>query len=195
MNRRAFLQMLLLAPILPAPEPLRLVTFGDSITSGYTSEHPYVYRVARGFGRTLVNLAEAGTHIARQRQVIEGALLDRNDVALLLTGYNDMRGGTPIEEYQRDLVAAMASLQRAGRVLLGNCLRMTPVGYALPSGNAGSDARVQEFNRTIARVYPGVIDICAAYDPQNVNADLVHPSNEGHAQIARAFLYSRIYLP
>ena len=191
MRRRTFLKLPLFLA-LSAPSPSRLVAFGDSITSGLGAAQPYAPTLAGWLARALDNQAVAGSHIAEQRQVIEGTALGADDWVVWLCGYNNMRAGTALAAFRADLDAALASLcGRSAWVWVGNCLRMTAEGYQEAHGPYGSDARVAAVNAEIAGACLAAgaryVDASAAYDPRNVQADLVHPDDAGHREIAGAF--------
>jgi lysophospholipase L1-like esterase len=206
MKRRSFLQLCAAAVATRATSTApRLICFGDSITVGAYSSTPdraYVAIVARAMGYTLDNRAIGATTIADQvRLEILSADIRPPDIALFLTGYNDMRHATPLADYQASLAQAVAHLTaNSATLFLGDCLRDTEEGYALfPPFDQGSDAAVTRFNAVI-HAQPGVrqVGASAAFDPRNTIADLVHPNDAGHAQIAAAFLsvmQPRMYLP
>ena len=177
-----------------AEEAPRLIAFGDSITSGYLAAHPYAVQLAAARQRPLDNRAVAGSHAAEQRQAIADAAasITPDDWVVWLCGYNDMRAGTALAAFRADLDAALASLcGRSAWVWAGNCLRMTAEGYQEAHGPYGSDARVAAVNAEIAGACLAAgaryVDASAAYDPRNVQADLVHPDDAGHREIAGAF--------
>lgn len=87
------------------------------------------------------------------------------------------------------------------RIFAGNTLLMNATGYALggTTWDNGSDAAVMQFNAIHRRVVGelvadgfNVVDVnaTAAYNPytSDVDSDNIHPSDDGHAKIARAFL-------
>jgi lysophospholipase L1-like esterase len=199
MNRRTFLQVAsasALAPLVRATP--RLVCFGDSITVGQgasTPEHTYAAIVARTLGYTLDNRAIGATRIADQ--LAREILITRvrpPDVALFLSGYNDMRHATPLADYQQMLAQAVAWLTQDGAaLLLGDCVRGAQAGYGRYAPfDQGSDAAVVAFNQVIHGF--AYVAASAAFDPINSSADLAHPNDRGHAQIASAFLH-RQYVP
>lgn len=162
-----------------------LATFGDSITAASDS---YAEHVARAWGMQLDNRAVGGTRIAEQRQAAEA--WEGGGVAVLVTGYNDMRAGADPETFRADLRATIAALRtKAARVLVAGCLPMTAAGYAAygPQWSHGSDAAVARLS-AIIREEAGADYVPIWYDPRNVQPDLVHPSEVGQAQIARAFV-------
>jgi lysophospholipase L1-like esterase len=167
-----------------------LICFGDSITRGAGASVPstsYAAIVARALGLTLDNRAIGGTRLAQQPIVP----VKKGDVALLLTGFNDMRYGVNLVTYRTTLTHAIAVMGQYGAtVLLGDCLRMRPAAYALyPPFDRGSDAAVVAINAVI-HAMTGVRHVAAsaAFDPLNTIADQVHPNDAGHAQIAVAFV-------
>jgi len=206
MNRRSFVQCAAAAALALrcAPQP-RLICFGDSITVGGYSSTPalaYVALVAAAMGYTLDNRAIGATRIAEQLTLeILPASVQPPNVALFLTGYNDMRHATPLADYRASLAQAVAWLTQDGATLfLGDCLRDTAEGYALfPPFDQGSDVGVDAFNQIIhAQLGVRHVFASAAFDPANTIADHIHPNDAGHAQIARAFLAAmrpHVYLP
>lgn len=198
MNRRQFLTLAAVAA-LPAPRP-RLVAFGDSITEGIGTSSPdraYAAIVARSLGYTLDNRAVGGSRIAEQAAHIRAAALRSTDVVLWLTGYNDMRGGTPVAEYAAALAEAL-TLLRPATLIVGGCLPMTEAGYRAygPRWSHGSDATAAAYRGVLRALWPAARAV-EGYDPTN-NSDLVHPNDAGHAQIAAALLTglnTRVLLP
>lgn len=89
-------------------------------------------------------------------------------------------------------------------VYVGNTLRMSAAGYAVPISPAmpanGSDAAVALYNAAAQAVCNALsadglnvlyVDASASYDPNTADlntADGVHPSNQGMAKIAAAFV-------
>jgi lysophospholipase L1-like esterase len=201
MNRRGFLAFCACIPaarLIPTP---RLLAFGDSITVGdgasaYTNG--WAQLVARQTGLVLDNRAMSGTRMQEQQAAIAAATITPADTIVWLTGYNDMRIGTPLEDYRAGLRSALAGIPGA---YVGNCLRMLAASYAIPPNDKGSDARVGDFNAVIAEEVRAagcrLVDASAAYDPRDSD-DTIHPNDTGHAAIARAFLVAMrrmVYLP
>lgn len=168
----------------------RLVVLGDSIGVGAGASdpsHAYAALLAAQLGLALDNRAVGGTTIDQQPIPSD---LRPGDVVVWLTGYNDMRAGNDPTAYGRALRAAAAAILAQGASLyLAGCLPMTPAGYAAygPQWDRGGAALVEQYTAQIASV-PGARHVALDYDPRNVTADLVHPNDSGHAQIARSFL-------
>lgn len=201
MHRRHFITTaalaaasLLFRPQVDAP---RLVAFGDSITCGLGASAPdraYAARVAAAWGLPLVNCAISGAHLVHIAACAAATPLTPADTVIALVGYNDMRAGTDRTTFRAQLDAMLSDVRgRAGRVVVGNCLRMTAAGYAEFHGSAGSDAAVYAFNQQIAAACAAagvqLVDACGRYQAENVTSDLVHPNDAGHAQIAAAFIW------
>lgn len=189
MKRRTALRTLALLPLLAARAPL--TAYGDSITAGWGASTParsYAALVASALGRALDTRAIGGSTIAQQLAALQppGA-----GPVILLAGTNDMRAGTPLAEYRAalaDMVALLPGVWVAGP------LSMTPAGYAAygPAWSHGSDAAVAAYRAATAEI-AGARYVPVVYDPANVAADLVHPNDAGHTQIAESFL--RALLP
>lgn len=196
MNRRTFLEVAAAAALaIKLAQTPRLICFGDSITEGRYSSTPalaYAALVASALGYALDNRAIGGTRIAEQLD--QEILITRvypPDVALFLTGYNDMRFGTPLADFQASLAQACAWLTQDGATLyLGDCVRGNQAGYALYGPfDKGSDVSVAQFNQIIhAQSGARHVFASAAFDPANSDPRLAHPNDAGHAQIAAAFL-------
>ena len=203
----ALLVIGLTPPAASSAPALHWVAFGDSITVGWSAsslENSFIGRLAAATG-PIDNRAISATRIHEQLTSIQ-AYTGTATAVIWLTGYNDMRAGTPLEQYRQDLATALDDFaQRGMRVYLGLCLHMTPEGYAAfgPLWNHGSDAAVAALNdviRDTARAYTNVrIVDTANYSPAaGVAGDLVHPNDLGHQQIATAFLLKirpPVYLP
>lgn len=192
----------LLRPVFAADR--RLVAFGDSITYGLGASAPdraYIAQVAAAWGLPLANCAVSGSHLAEIAACAAATPLTPADTVVALVGYNDMRAGTPLATFRAQLDGMLADVcGRAGRVRIGNCLRMTQAGYHEAHGSAGSDAAVYACNQQIAAACAAagaqLVDACGRYDPAHVTADLVHPNDAGHAQIAAAFVRPyQVFLP
>jgi lysophospholipase L1-like esterase len=185
----AFLLLTFLCPA-PAPRP-RLVVLGDSIGVGVGASDrartSYAALLAAQLNLTLDNRAIGGSTIDQQPIPTD---LRAGDVVVWLSGYNDMRAGHDPAAYGARLRAAAAAIVAQGAVLyLAGCLSMTDAGYASygPQWNRGSAALVEQYTAQIASV-PGVRHVALDYNPANVDSDLAHPNDAGHAQIAQSFL-------
>jgi len=193
---------ILLSPLLALPAALLyaqatpdVCAIGDSITVGVGASTParsYVALVCAALGWSVENLATGGSTIATQQPQIAAAAAP---LTIWLTGYNDMRAGTPLDTYAMALDAAITTLTAGGRTLyLGDCLRMPQASYTAfgPQWAYGSDAAVVGYNATIAAVGRGravLVDAGAAYDPVTMcGSDGGHPNDAGHQAIAEAFL-------
>lgn len=189
MRRRTFLRACAALPLTAYRLPL--TAYGDSITAGWGASTParsYAALVAAALGRALDTRAIGGSTIAQQLAALQppGA-----GPVILLAGTNDMRAGTPLAEYRAALADMVARLPG---VWVAGPLSMTPAGYAAygPAWSHGSDAAVAAYRAATAEL-AGARYVPVAYDPANVDPDLVHPNDAGHQQIADAFL--RALLP
>lgn len=196
MNRRAFVQLagsILLCSSLPPR--LRLITMGDSLTVGVGAsdpDHGWPAIVARAYHRSLINVAVSSTRAAQQ----PAPAVQPGDLVIWLTGYNDMRAATPIDQFAATVADRVQQVQAAGAsIILAAGLRMTAAGYAAaaPTWDHGSDAAAAAYAAAIAGL-AAFVDL-AAIAPTPV-ADSIHPNDSQYAAIAAAILYNRVqYLP
>lgn len=175
-----------------------VVAFGDSYTRGSGASSPDRAWIASF--RAVDNRAVSGSRIAEQA-ALAAAYDGPATTVFWLTGVNDTRAATPPEEAAAALDAGLAALAPR-RVYLALCPPLTEAGYALhgPLWNRGSEeVRLALLSALadVARQHPHVVLVdLAGYDPHNTS-DLIHPDDEGHAQIARAFRLAMpaFYLP
>ena len=195
------MRFLIAASLMLTPAPARLVIMGDSISadggggaSSLANSFPVI--VATHLELTLDYRAIAGTMIAEQAVPMD---LHPGDTVLWLTGRNDMRHGNDAGAYGSVLRASVASMLAQGAtVYLAGCLPMPDAGYATypPDWDDGSAELCDAYTEQI-RTVPGAIFVPLHYDTVNVNPDLSHPNDAGHAQIAASFLRAmrrRVYL-
>lgn len=89
-------------------------------------------------------------------------IAERPDLAVISYGYNDMRGGTPVAAFARDLRTMVADLKLhlRGVIVLLDTYFLPEGGFTHPTGgteagrswNHGSPRIQQQFNRAIRRV-------------------------------------------
>ncbi|MGH8021064.1 MAG: SGNH/GDSL hydrolase family protein [Opitutaceae bacterium] len=89
-------------------------------------------------------------------------IAERPDLAIVSYGYNDMRGGTPVTAFERDLRTMVVDLKRRirGVIVLLDTYFMPDGGYAHATGgteagrswNHGSPGVQKPFNRAIRRI-------------------------------------------
>jgi lysophospholipase L1-like esterase len=126
-----------------------------------------------------------------------GGLQDiRHQVVLTVTS----AAGNVFFDWAAGVAPAPLSAQ-SPYVYVGNTLRMRADAYSLggPGTNSGSDAAVALYNDAIKSVCGGLssdglnavyVDASSRYDPNgaDLSFDLVHPSDQGMAKIAEAFI-------
>ncbi len=194
-----------------------LVALGDSITMGASATRPEFAWVAR-LGRLLAEFQDAPPRVINSG--VSGNLISprsraywhtdsarpsaleryrrdvtahRPDLALLSFGLNDMRCGTPLEGFMRDLDALVQGIRAetpATVVLVGVYFMTGFQQHGAVWGHADL-AKTRRWNRRIER-YATAHDLIFAdvYRAQGeaawgVDNDGVHPNNLGHALIAQ----------
>ena len=193
----------------------RILAFGDSITLGgdaSTKERAWINRLCQwleecqGAPVHLINRAVGGSVISPQssayapsrkpsgRERVDEAILDWPDPDLILVGYgfNDARGGAPVEEFLanlRSLLDAIRTRSSAPILLLGPYPTSDRFGYGAEWSHA-SESVLEGFHQ-------GITDLAAergylrtdVLTPMSegeglLAADGVHPNDAGHLLIA-----------
>lgn len=189
----------------------QFVAFGDSLTAGVGASdvhHRFTNLIEDEFG-PLNNQGKYPKIVNQYAAVLAYTGFEPN--VIMLSGFNDMRTLTTPDMYRYYLDKILEIFASNGRrVYLGNCLRMTPDGYAHYYYNPGDGpARAEAFNqvqREVAAKYPGFVVVVSmdGYNPYNVSADGFHPNDAGYRQIYEAFSAAiragpgagqRVYLP
>lgn len=169
----------------------------DPITNGYV----YVIRdalAARVKTANLINLGIPGAEIDRIAESARVFLQARAqpDIVTLWTGANDVIGGRLIEDFEPALGTMLARLRAdtGAVIVMANIPDLTrlPRFTARPLPTVTLE-RIGAFNaalgRQATRYRVPLIDVFAQpVAPELVSADGFHPSNAGHARIARLFL-------
>lgn len=184
----------LLAMAAPASaQPLKLLTFGDSLIHGYGLPAGETFPAqlqaalrADGLEVTVVNGGNSGDTTAAGRARLDWALSDAPDLVLVTLGGNDMlRGLEPAETY-RNLDAILTRLKAEG-------LPVLLTGMLAPR-NLGAEYAA-EFDAVFPRLaeqhdvafYPFFLD-GVAMRPDLNQPDGLHPNGAGVAVIVEAIL-------
>ncbi len=184
--------LLIQAPSTSA-QPIKLLTFGDSLIHGYglpaDQSFPAQLQAAlRAEGRnvTVINGGNSGDTTAAGRSRLDWALSDNPDLVLVTLGGNDMlRGLEPTETY-RNLDAILSRLKAEGLPVL--------LTGMLASRNLGAEYAA-EFDAVFPRLaeehdvafYPFFLD-GVAMRPDLNQPDGLHPNGAGVAVIVEAIL-------
>ncbi len=176
-----------------AAQPLKLLTFGDSLIHGYGlpagETFPSQLQAAlRAEGRdiTVINGGNSGDTTAAGRARLDWALSDDPDLVLVTLGGNDMlRGLEPAETY-RNLDAILTRLKSEGLPVL--------LTGMVASRNLGAEYAA-EFDAVFPRLaeehdvafYPFFLD-GVAMRPDLNQPDGLHPNGAGVAVIVEAIL-------
>ncbi len=188
-------------------ERVLYVALGASDAFGVGAEpvgNGYVYRIRDALDREvrrvdLINLGIPGAEADRigdsARVLLESGA--RPDIVTLWTGANDVIAGRPAADFESDLDNLLARLRgdSGAFVVVANIPDLTqlPRFRARPEPKVTRE-RVRTFNDAIARQAKRHDVPATDLYAQPVERDLVsdidgfHPSNEGHARIARHFL-------
>ena len=184
---------------MPAPSPLGVLAFGDSITNAGgelqwgVALQSWALWTARGLGLPYTGFAVDGAGItdlvAEQLPAVAARSADpeaRYDVGCLYIGVNDVRG------LGWDPDAFAGGLQTAVGFLTARCTRTLVASLPLGLGVPPAGPKVAEANAIIARVAARagalVLDLSTFGARNQVMADRVHPTALGQVAIARRAL-------
>jgi len=184
--------------------PRLIVSLGDSITDGHT--YPLLVQQAlREAGKPVPIWIGAGVGgdvaSGMLRRLDDDVLSFKPDLVFLMTGINDMGGGVPLADFERDVAAIAGRVTATGTRL--TLLTVTTVGPRA----VGLGPKLVEANDALRRVAMrygcGVGDVyaqmLAAGEQDLWEEDDCHLNYEGYRLVARAVLdvmgYADVPLP
>ncbi len=105
--------------------PLRIVAFGDSLTSGHRLPHRDAYPAqletalrADGFNATVVNQGVSGETSAGGLRRLDAALAERPQILIVAFGANDGLRGVPVPQLRANLEKIISAAQGRGIAVL-----------------------------------------------------------------------------
>ena len=114
--------------------PLRIVAFGDSLTSGHRlpqgDAYPAVIQKklkAAGLPFTIVNHGVSGDTTSRALRRLDRALADKPQIVIIELGVNDGLRGVPVPEIKANLEKIIAAAQEQGAVVLLCAMEALPL--------------------------------------------------------------------
>ena len=179
----AFTFVLLLGATAQAA-PLKLLTFGDSLTAGYGLPRADGFEAQLGtalkkdgFDVTILDGGVSGDTSADGRARIDWALADKPDAAIVELGGNDGLRGLPASDMQANLTVILDHLQQAGvKTLLSGMF---------PPPNLGADytkafrAVFDTLSKRPGLMYDPFFLQNVALHPDLIQADGIHPNAQG----------------
>jgi acyl-CoA thioesterase-1 len=164
--------------------PLKLLTFGDSLTSGYGLPRADGFEAQLrdalrkdGFEVNILDGGVSGDTSAGGKARIEWALADKPDAAIVELGGNDGLRGLPPSELQANLTFILDRLQQAGvKTLLSGMY---------PPPNLGADytksfrAVFDQLARRPGLLYDPFFLQNVALHPSLAQPDGIHPNAQG----------------
>jgi lysophospholipase L1-like esterase len=185
----------------------RIVTLGDSITTGMGDQDPEAPKgVWRGWARLLANglpepelcnlatLGAQGKHVERDQ--LPAGLEFQPDIATVIVGINDtLRANFDARRSGQSIGRTIAALRASGATVLvmrlpdpGRMFRLPqalarPLSRRIRALNAELDWIVERYGA----LYWDASRDRAAYDKRNWSVDRLHPNERGHRLVACRF--------
>jgi len=114
--------------------PLRIVAFGDSLTSGHRLPQKDAYPAviqkklkAAGLPFTIVNQGVSGDTTRGALRRLDGALAEKPDILIVELGVNDGLRGIPVPEIKANLEKIIAAAQEQGAEVLLCAMEALPL--------------------------------------------------------------------
>lgn len=188
--RKLAIVALLLAMMVPPAEAgaLRLIAFGDSLTSGYglPADQGFTAQLQRwledqGQDVEVVNMGVAGDTTTGGLARLDWALAEGADALILELGGNDILRGTPPNITRRNLDAMLSELSGRGvPVLLAGIAIPLNFGLAWQVDFEGQFAKLAEKHGAL--LYPSFMDGVWTR-PELMQQDMLHPNERGVSHI------------
>ena len=115
-----------LMPTLPAGTHDRIVVLGDSLSQGILPGVSWPKSLTARHAVDTLNLARNGATAADALTQAAGIPADA-DLVVIEIGGNDMLGGTPVQQFSKDLDALLTKVRRKGRVVIMLELPLPPL--------------------------------------------------------------------
>ncbi|HEY7669426.1 MAG TPA: arylesterase [Hyphomicrobium sp.] len=176
-----------------AAKPLRIVAFGDSLTSGYglrpSQSFPVQLQKAlkeRGHNVVVTNAGVAGDTTAGGLERLEWAVPDGTDAVIVELGANDALRGIDPKVTRTNLEKIIASLkERRIPILLAGMRSPANWGETYSEDFDGVFPKLARANGLV--FYPFFLD-GVVLDPKLNQDDGMHPSGKGVAEIVKRML-------
>ncbi|MGE0444468.1 MAG: arylesterase [Vicinamibacterales bacterium] len=189
----AALVLLVSAPPAAAPiraaEPVRIVAFGDSLTSGHRlpEEEAYPARLEErledaGFDVSVINHGVSGDTSAGGVRRLDAALGEKPHILIVEFGANDGLRGVPVAQVRRNLETIIQAAQQQGARVVLCAMDALPVNgwqYTLDFHNLYYDLAEQYKVPLAPNPLAGVLGNRDLMSP-----DGVHPNREGAKVLA-----------
>jgi acyl-CoA thioesterase-1 len=177
----------------PAGEPFRIVFLGDSLSAGFGLSESQAFPSLvedrlrrRGHPVDVVNAGVSGDTTAGGLSRVDWVLRSEPSLLVVELGANDALRGQPLENTESNLREIVRRGRAAGaRVLLLGMDVPTSYGPDYAGGFAEVYARIAEEERV--ELLPGFIRE-VGLDPSLMMPDGLHPTAEGHRQLAETLV-------
>jgi len=171
------------------PSPLRIVAFGDSLTSGHrlplTDTYPSVIQARLKSAKlpfTIVNEGISGDTTAGALRRLDRALADMPRIVIVELGVNDGLRGVPVPQIRANLETIIAAAQEQNAEVLLCAMEALPLNgweYTIAFHRMYEELAMQYGVPLVPFLMNGVLG-----NPDLIGADSVHPNAAGARFIA-----------
>jgi acyl-CoA thioesterase I len=172
-----------------APEPIKVVALGDSLTSGHQLGAKYAYPALleerfddEGLAVKIVNHGVSGDTTAGGVRRLEAALAEKPHILLVELGANDGLRGVPVAQVRANLEKIIQAAQKQGVSVLLCAMDALPVNgwqYTLDFHNLYFDLADRYKVPLVPFLLGGVLG-----NRELMSSDGVHPNKEGAKVLA-----------
>ncbi len=169
--------------------PLRIVAFGDSLTSGHKLPQKDAYPAviqkklkAAGLPFTIANHGVSGDTTRRALQRLDRALAEKPDIFIVELGVNDGLRGVPVPEIKANLQKIIAAAQEQHAIVLLCAMEALPLHgwqYTIEFHQMYEDLAMTYGVPMVPFLMNGVLG-----NPDLISDDGVHPNAAGARFIA-----------
>ena len=177
----------------PAPDPVRIVALGDSLTSGHrlprADAYPALLEAAlkeEGVSAVVINHGVSGDTSSGGVRRLSVALNDDPDILIVELGVNDGLRGVPVAQVRRNLETIIETAQARGVTVVLCAMEALPVygwQYTVDFHNLYTSLAEKYKIALVPFMLMGVLG-----NPDLMSADGIHPNAAGARVIASTIL-------
>jgi acyl-CoA thioesterase I len=176
-----------------AAEPVKIVAFGDSLTSGHRlpKSDAYPARLEAslkddGVDAVVVNHGVSGDTTTGAMKRLQGALDEKPEVFIVALGVNDGLRGVPVPQVRRNLEQIIEAAQKQGAAVVLCAMEALPFNgwqYTVDFHNLYTELAAKYSVPLVPFIMMGVLG-----NPDLMSPDGVHPNAAGAKVLAATIL-------